>query len=472
MEKYRVAIVIPPAAGGERYVGMKESLPHIGVAYLAANIDRSRYEIRVYDSPALGMNTGRVATELETFKPQVVGYTAMTCQINDAHELALDVKIRLPDATSVIGGYHASAIPEETIAVYPGFDIAVCGEGEQTFSELLESLSQGGGSGELSGIAGLCLRSKDGARLTKPRPFIEDLDSLAFPAYDLMPMDRYAGFYRPFMLPCRTAMISTGRGCLYNCIFCYRATGDKYRVRAIGSVVEELKRDIRDFGIKEFVVTDESFLTYRDRITEFCEMLMRDGISRRVKWICQSRVDHAEPELLKLMKCAGCRVIAYGIESGNPEILKKIKKGITPEQAVKAVRWTKQAGILADTNYIIGHPGDTRETIRETVDFAMRLDPDLASFSLLVPFPGTEAARMADRGEGGLRRISRDYSSFGKQVGGAMELESIPRAELERLQRNAYMRFFLRPSKILNLFRVVGLRMLFSMALHAVRPRK
>ncbi len=473
-KKCGIAIVIPPAGTGneERYVGMKESLPHIGVAYLAANIDRTRYDIRVYDSTALGMSRQAVAAELEEFNPRVIGYTAMTCQIMDAQSLAREMKKRLPAAVSVIGGYHVSAVPEETIAGSPEFDIAVCGEGELTFSELLDALNEGVDVAGLSGIAGLCYREGGQPRLTPPRPFIENLDALNFPAYDLMPMEKYAGFYRPLMFPKRTVPLSTGRGCLYHCIFCYKATGDKYRVRAIDAVIDELKRDIRDFGIGEFVVTDESFLTYRDRITKFCELLIKDGICGKVKWICQSRVDHAEPELLKLMRRAGCRVIAYGIESGNPEIIKKIRKGITHEQAMEAVRWTRRAGILADTNFIIGHPGDTRETIRETVSFAMRLNADLASFSLLVPFPGTEVARMAERGEGGLRRISRDYSSFGKQVGGAMELESVPRTELERLQRNAYIRFFLRPSKIINLLRVVDLRMLFSMAMHAVSPKK
>lgn len=473
MKKTRLAIVIPSLGlRGVKDVGMKESLPHIGVAYLAANLDREIVDVIIIDCPATGTTLKELLSALAAFQPDIVGFTAMTYHILDAWVTARKVKETMPGVTTIVGGYHVSAVPEETIRRFREFDIGVYGEGERTLNELISAIRGGAGGADLASIPGVCCRENGEVRLAPPRLFMEDLDALKFPAYELMPIEKYAGFYKVLMIPRRTVPISTGRGCPHKCIFCYKATGDKYRVRSVGSVMAEVRRDIREYHIREFVVTDESFLARKDRVRGFCEAILNEGIQKKVSWICQSRVDHADPETLGLMKRAGCRVISYGIEAGNADVLKTIKKGITAEQALNAIGWAKKAGILTDTNFIIGHPGETRETIRETVELSIRLDAHLASYALLVPFPGTEVARMAKMGEGGLKQISEDYSQFGKQVGGALELEGIPRAELERFQRRAYMRFFLRPSKFLNLFRVVSLRMLFHMAAHALFPKR
>lgn len=469
MSRIRLALVIPPAvAAVHKDVAMKESLPHIGVAYLAGNVDRTACDVRIYDCPATGMTLKRLVAELRAWEPAIVGFTSLTQQIVDTHYSAGAVKAALPDALMLIGGYHASAVPEETAARFPDFDVVVKGEGEHTLNEIVDAVSGGGLPGALDEIKGLCYMSDGEPRMTPERPFMEDLDSLNMPAYDLMPMHLYSGFYSFFTVSRRTVPISTGRGCPYQCIFCYKATGGKYRVRRIGAVLDEVRRNIRDFNVQDLVVTDESFLQYNDRIVEFCETILAEGIQNKVKWICQARVNHADPDILKLMKRAGCRVICYGIESGDPDILKKIKKGITFDQARDAVRWARDAGILTDTNFIIGHPGDTHETIRKTIDFSRELDADLASFAILVPFPGTRVADMARNGEDGLKLISGDYSKFGKQVGGAMSLDTISRSELERLHRKAYMKFYLRPSRIFKLFIVADIRMLFIMALHTL----
>ncbi|HOX27855.1 MAG TPA: radical SAM protein, partial [bacterium] len=393
-------------------------------------------------------------------------------QIDDAHETARVVRSALPAAVLIVGGYHVSAVPEETLSRYPLFDMAVFGEGERTLREIVDAYASGGFLEKAPDIKGLCYREESKILKNAERSFIEDLDSLAFPAYQMMPVEKYVGFYNILMFPRRTLALSTGRGCPYKCIFCYKATGERYRVRSLDSVMAELEKDISEFHIRDFVVTDESFIVGKERVAEFCERILRNRINRKVNWICQSRVDHADYELFKLMKKAGCRVIAFGIESGNQEILKKIKKGITLEQAKKAVSMSRRAGILTDTNFILGHPWDTRETIEQTVSFSRELNADLTSFSLLVPFPGTIIADMAREGTGGLKIMTDDYSKYGKQVGGALELEDIPRKEMEKMQIRAYLLFFMRPSKILKLLRVVSVKMLLLMAWHVISPKK
>jgi len=466
--RIKLALIIAPL---DIDVGMKESLPHIGIAYIAGNVDAQKTEVRIFDCPALRMTGERLIRELKQYRPDVVGLTAMTHQIDATAKTAESVKRVLPDSKIIIGGYHVSAVPVETIQRYPVFDIGVAGEGELTLRELTSLFADEGLDADISGIPGVCYRVNGETAFTGIRPFIEDLDSLSYPAYHLMPMERYIGFYSMLAVPRRTVAIVTGRGCPYKCIFCYKAMGEKYRTRKVASVIEELKWDISEYQIKDFVITDESFLLKKQRIYEFCETIIKENINKKVNWICQSRVDHADPELLKLMKTAGCRVISFGVETGNQQMMKDIGKAITKEQAINAVRWAREAGIFTDTNYIIGHPGETRETIKETIDFSLKLNPDAASFSLLVPFPGTVVADMAARGEGGLKQLSHDYRLFGKQVGGSMELEDIPRVELEKYQRTAYMKFFLRPGKIFNLLRIVSLKLMFKMAWHSIVSR-
>jgi len=477
MSGFRLALVIPPrGAYGFRDTGMKESLPHIGIAYLASNTGLPDENVRVFDCPAEKISFKGLVSRLREFQPDIVGFTGLTYQVDDAHTAARGIKQAFPGVTTIIGGYHVSAIPEETLNRYPEFDLAVYGEGEHTIKELLEALDGGAEAEQLSAIDGLGFRHRGVARVNQPREFEDRLDLFEFPGYDKMPMERYIGFYSLFMIPRRTVALSTGRGCPYKCIFCFKATGPKYRKRSMDSVMEEVRKDISHFGVRDIVITDESFMTHRARVHEFCNTILEEDLNRKMNWICQSRVDHAEIETIKLMKRAGCRVISFGVETGSPEILKNIHKGITREKVVEAVRMTREAGILTDTNFIIGHPGDTRETIEETIRFSKELDADMVSFAIMVPFPGTEIERMAHQGEGGLRVLTKDYSQFGKQVGGSLELEEIPRRELERYHRKAYTTFYLRPSKILHLLKGVDLRMLLFMGGHYIaslfRPAK
>ena len=464
MNKIRLALVIPPVIMHEyRDPGMKLSLPHIGIAYLASNVDPRRVEVIILDCPVERITIGKLILKLKQFNPNVVGLTANSFQINEAGMAAAAIKKAIPQAITLIGGYHVTPIPVETMKRFPAFDIAVHGEGELTLRHLLDTLSD---SGDLSTVNGICYRDGMEIKLNPPRAFISDLDTLAFPGFHLMPMEKYRGFYNLYLFRNRVAMVSTARGCPYQCIFCHKITGSNYRVRSIAPVVEEIKGYLRDFNINQLAIANETFTINIDRVRIFCEKLIEEGISKKVRWICQSRVDLVNQEILKLMKKAGCRAISFGIESGNQDIINKIKKNLKLETALEAIRWSKQAGILTDTNFIIGHPNETIRTIKDTINFAIKLDPHLVSFSILTPFPGTVVAEMAKKGEGGLRLLTENYSMYGKNIGGALELENIPRKELEKYHRRAYLRFYMRPSKFCGLLLVTDIGMLLLMAWH------
>jgi len=296
------------------------------------------------------------------------------------------------------------------------------------------------------------LRQGEEVVVGPPRPAALDLDALPLPAYDLFPLERYYGAYTRFRR--RSLSLGTARGCPYRCIFCQNPGGTRYRKRALDAVMEEIEIDVSRHGAKLIYVTDETFTLDPGRTVAFCEGMLKRGFERRVSWFAETRVDAVTPELIRLLKRAGCCALFYGVESGNQETLDLSKKRIAKEEAIAAVRWAREAGIFTHTNYIFGNPFETEETILKTVRFAFEVDSDAAGFSIMVPYPGTEILRMARAGYGGLRLLSEDFRSYGKVVGGALELEGLPRHKMEALQLHAYARFYLRPRKLANLPRV------------------
>lgn len=474
-ENPRVLVVIPPTRmHHNRDVGFKELLPHIGVAYVAAAFVRAGADVGVVDSPAEQLGLDDVMRRVSEFRPHVVGFTASTYQIHEAAGVARAVRERFPDARIILGGYHASALPERTLNEFPCFDMAFYGESEPAAAEYTGRLRN---CEPVHDIDGTAARINGGVRLNPPAPRPEDLDALPLPAFDLMPLHRYRGFYSLWSRRDRPLTFCSARGCPFHCIFCFKSTGDRIRMQSVDSMMNEMKRDVEQLGATQIVFTDEIFTYNKPRIKEFCERMQQTGYNKRVWWVCQDRVDLADAETLRLMKLAGCTTVSYGIESGSTEILKSIKKNVNLEQAIAAIRTTREAGIWADTNFIIGHPGETDATVRETINFALSLNPDSTSFAILCPFPGTKVADMAKAGQGGLRLLSEDWSTYGKQVGEALELENMPRARLEHYHRMAYRKFYLRRTKWLSLFRVVNMRAVpmylwHSLVVRFKRPKK
>ncbi len=451
----RILLLNPPLLDPTyRDLGFRGNLGHIGLAYIAAVLLRAGHDVRVIDAPKLGLGLGAVARQAEVFAPLLVGITALTSQILEADAAAQAIKARLPKVPIVIGGYHASGSPQGTLSEFAAFDYLVEGEGELSILELAEALAAGTRPGPIPGIW-----HRQGAEIIRgpARPRIADLDSLPFPAFQLFPYRRFTGMYS--VLPKSGVLsLATSRGCPFRCNFCFKSVGAEHMQRSPENVLAEIERDLREFSIRELVFVDETFTLDQKRTTEILEGILRRGYEKRLSWVCQSRVDCVDRELLALMKRAGCRVISFGVETGNQRILDSIKKSITLNQAREALQLARAAGIKTHANYIIGHPGEDQAAILDTLKFAVQADSDWASFAILVPFPGTEVERMAARGEGGLKLLTRDWSRYGKQVGNALEHDDISRAQLESLHRSAYRQFYLRPSKALNLLSVLNPR--------------
>ncbi len=457
----KILFIIPPFLSEEKaFTHTPQVVLYLGMAYLSAFLKHEKYEVHIIDAIAEGLSKQALLKKVAEIKPAVVGLTSPTQQIYDAAVVAKEIKDMFPEIKTIIGGYHASALPEQTLKEFNSFDYLLYGEGELTLPELLAAITTDKDD-ILKNIKGIVYRDGNRIIVNPPRPYI-DINVLPMPDFDGFNLNLYKPFYTFFNKKLLELPIMTSRGCPYNCVFCFRTNGKSVRYRNLQSVIDEIKRDIEIYHISHLLFVDETFTLSMKRADALCDELIRTGINKQITWGCETRADLVDEALLKKMKQAGCRFISYGADSGDQEILNYAEKSMKVHDIKNAVQWTKQAGIDVYTNYVIGLPYDTVDTINKTIDFAIGLDPTGLSFTILTPFPGTEVVVMAENGVGGLKILSYDWRDYGKQLGSALELEKISRKQLEKLQRKAYLKFYTNPRKIATMFKTVGLRAIIS----------
>ena len=435
----KILFATPPVSREERYgslAGAGSSAPSLGILLLAAVARQKGWSVSVLEAAALNLGPGEALARIEAERPEVLGISTTTLSVFHAHELAEAAKKALPGLRTLIGGPHVSAVPLETMERFTAFDLAVVGEGEQTLSELLDAFAEGG---SLEGVRGIVRREGGAPRVNPPRPFLKDLDRLPPPAWDLL--EGFPRRYAPAPFKTRrlpAASLVTSRGCPNKCIFCDRSVfGARCHGHSAAYVTEMMEDLHRRHGVREFAFEDDTFVTFGRRLREICEGLIasKAGFS----WTCLGRVDHVSPENLALMKRAGCWQVSFGIESGSQAILDAIGKRVTLEQIRDAVRMTRKAGILAKGFFIVGHPGETRETLEATVRFALELPLNDLSVTMLTPFPGTELYdRAAEFGafDDDWRRLNLLTPVFVP--------EGLIAEDLLRAQRELTRRFYLR----------------------------
>lgn len=367
----KVAIINPP------YPLEEAPSPPLGVCYVAAACEQAGCEVRIFDYLVRQYTPAKLAAEMDAFAPDVIGITCVTMNFKGAARIIRDAKRHNPRVVTIMGGPHATFDAENTLRVLPELDLIVLGEGEQTLSELLPVIHD---RPAWASVNGLAMRQDGTCLLTGPRDFIADLDTLPMPARHLLPISRYLALGFP-------VSIITSRGCPNRCIFCCgrRMVGYKVRYRTPKLIVDEIE-DILSYGFTRINIADDLFTSNKDRVRAFCDELKRRGIT--IAWTAFARVNTVDPEVLAIMRAAGCDCISFGIESGNPEMLKRVRKGITLDQARRAVQYCKDAGIGAHASFMLGLPGESPQTIRDTSTFAASLDIDYG-FHLLAPFPGT-----------------------------------------------------------------------------------
>jgi anaerobic magnesium-protoporphyrin IX monomethyl ester cyclase len=462
----RVLFLIPPQTSRMRRDFASSHLaPSLGVASIIGSVRRDFSDVGFIDAHAGRLSLGKTVKRVLDFKPDVLAVSALTIQINDAADVVATLKKAGLKAQVIIGGPHASKIPEETLREFPCFDFAGAGEGEELMREFLAAIGAGGDG---SSIRGLYARRDNAVASPENRPFIDDLDALPFPDWSQIRWENYRALFALKSHGIREVPVAFTRGCPFQCIFCAKIMGNRVRKRSVARVVEEIERDVDLYQARQILFTDETFTVDRASIIALSEEMRRRSLEKKISWICNTRPDLADEELLTHMRDAGCGLINFGVDSLEEESLRAMNKGSSIENAFQAVRTCRKLGIRTEAAYLLGMPTDTKDSIRKTIRAAAKIDSDFATFAILVPFPGTEIMDMAEKGEGGLVLLSRDWRLYGKQLGHALETRNLNRRALEALQRAAYYHFYLRPRRILSIFRLTDIRIVYYLFAHAL----
>jgi len=363
----------------------------------------------------------KIERRVKDYDPDVIGISVLTGKYSSAMNVARICKQINPEVKIVVGGPHPTIDPVNTLK-NKDVDIVVVGEGEVTFSEICDRIEN---NEPLNAVKGIFSKQNDKIEMTPPREMIKDLDTLLFPAKDcVIDSEKYP--------PNAFGFIMTGRGCPHHCIFCasHKIWTRKVRLRSPHNIVHEMIWTSKQFGTKHFRFWDDSFTLDKKRIHELCSLLRKQQLD--FSWDCDTRVDLIDEKLVGNMKNSGCQSIAFGIESGDPCTLKKLKKGITLEQARYAVQIAKKHGIRVSTYFMIGFPWETKESMITTYRFSVELEPHLISVCIATPYPGTELWDLCKEDE---PSESTDWSFFFQQSP-KINLTNLKDEEFSRITRH------------------------------------
>lgn len=367
--------------------GMAGKLPPLGLAYVAAVLEKSGYPVEIYDNYLLERPIEEVKVEIKKRQPEIVGITCSSLTYNRCIETAKAVKEACPTCKVVVGGPHPSYMPE-TMLEHQEIDYVVMGEGEQAMVQLAAAIKQGALDNIIGKIPGVACRINDQMVKTEPE-FINDLDTVPFPARHLLPMKMYDRIL-PYVDVKPVDTMSILRGCPYQCAYCETRElwGTACRAFSPQRVIDEIKNMTDNYGTKGIYFVGDNFTINKKRTTELCSLIKKNKLD--IKWTCETRADLVNKELLVEMKSAGCQTMFFGVESGSPRIQQKLNKNIDLQEVKRTFELCKQVGIQTATSFMLGIPGETVEDMHATFKFAKALNADLCMFNIYVACPGSK----------------------------------------------------------------------------------
>lgn len=443
----RIFVLNPPTVEGKGFIregrctqegGVWTTLwPPISLATIAAALEREGHRVEALDAAATGYPRKRLLGDLEADPPDAVLWSTGTPSISDDLALADEIKRVAPAVKTAVFGTHVTALDEKCLRETPGLDAIFRNEPEATAREWVSLLSA---PERWSRIQGLSYRDGEKIRRNESRGFLTELDDLPDPAWHLFDLDAY----RLPLKGDRFLMVTPHRGCPYPCSYCTAQTyyGAKLRRRSVERVRDEIRRNVEVHGVQELFFWSDTFTLDKRYVLALCEAIEPLGVS----WASNSRVDTIDAELAGAMRKAGCWMISFGIESGDQDLLDAAGKGATVEEAERAVRVVKAAGIKVAGHFVLGLPGETRESLEKTLALAARLPLDFEQFYCAVPFPGSRLYEEA-RKNGWLHEA--DFSRY-RQDEALLELPGLTPEELMAYRQRAYRRFYTRPAVAVN----------------------
>ncbi len=398
LDDRRICFVTPPyeriAPGYEFVRHITNRSPSLGLLHLAAAVREEGYVPSIIESDLFDLSPDEVVAQALADRPAYVGITLFTVGTWIAAEIAAKIKARSPETKVIIGGPHVSSMGVETIERFAQFDVAVVGEGEEVLVSLLDAYREGR---PLTEVPSLIYRDPESINprvLTTPKLAInKDLDRLPLPAWDLLPDFPQAYLPAVYDFPKGpVASIAASRGCPFHCKFCDTSTfGASVRAYSPERVFEMMRHLHERWGIRHILFVDDLFTASKKRTRALCELILEHGL--KVTWSCASRVDVIHPDMLDLMRRAGCWEMSFGLESGSNELLQKMDKSASLEKSVQAIEWTHAAGIRSKGLFMLGYPGETDETMAQTRAFVKKIPLTIMNLTKFTPYPGSPIYR-------------------------------------------------------------------------------
>ncbi len=442
----KILLVIPDNPLSARFQLRTAGItPPLGIAYLASYLLKAHFDVSILDNSIEHLREEDFIKKLITYKPDIVGISALTYAVPNALKLTCIIKKSNPGIKVILGGPHATALSRDMLQ-HESVDIVVKGEGEETLVEVCRRLSE---KEDLKGLKGILYKTANGFIENGDRDMIADLDGIPFPAYQLLAMDKY-------FLPAsrrnsnrKIGSIITKRGCPYTCNFCSKGVfGQQVRFRTPANVVEEMELLAKKYGIGEIVIWDDNFNLDQKRAIEICELMKRKKLD--MVWSCNNRANLFSDEFCRAIYEAGCRQVNFGIESGVQELRDNIRKDITDKDIEKAIRLCRKYRLLVSCSFIFGLPGETWETAMETLKFAKQLNPDYVMFCGLVPMPGSELFELAIKNSL-IDKEKTDWEKYVTLLSAAppvVSLCDLSKNDLIKLQKKVFREFYFRPRYI------------------------
>ena len=480
-EAVDIVLVNPPTPDGGLWIRTQHRVgrrtrenmvwPQVSLAQMAALL-APEHKVAIIDANAERMGWPEFAQLLDRYRPKyyMTQVTAPTLE-NDMYGCFL-AKAR--GAQTIAFGTHVTPIPRETMRPYPALDYVLLGEPDLTIRDLLDHLEgkidqrppqirklfadhdpdyrpaiMPDGGVNLSGIKGLVWRHGDEVVINLTRPFLKNLDDMPHPLHEMLPWETY----RMPLIKGPFTFIVTSRGCPAGCTYCIKHVSYQFavRLRSPENIMEELWM-LKKMGLNNIHMYADLFTVNRDQVIGLCKLMLEQQINLR--WTCNSRVDYVDEEMLKLMGQAGCWLISWGIESGSEQILRHARKGAYPDKAERALVWARQAGIKNWGYFIIGLPGETEETIRQTIDFSKGLPLDIALFHVAAPYPGTPF--FFEVVENGWFRPGTRWEQVDMDKGTVLDYPNLSAERLLYWQKRAFREWAFRPGPMLTYLKMLA----------------
>jgi anaerobic magnesium-protoporphyrin IX monomethyl ester cyclase len=413
----------------------------IYLAYTVAVLEEAGFEVSFIDAIMEELDIPDFVQRIKEINPALLVMECSTPSIRYDLQSAAAVKAALPDIKIALLGSHSTFFHKDILAENPRLDAIVRGEFEITVRELARAIEN---NRDWSTVEGLSYRAGEEIIVSSARPLVEDLDSMPFPARHIVHSNGYrAAIYSGDKC---TAMVSS-RGCPFQCTFCVWPNtlyGHRFRARSAENVVDEMEEVEKKHGIDEIYFDDDTFTIDRKRVMEICRLVKERDL--HLSWICQARVDTVDRKVLLAMKDAGCHYILFGIESGSPEMLATMKKRITLDKAREAIRLCEEVGIKTQAFFLFGIPGETQETIQQSIDFAKELAASTVQFAVAIPQPGSPLYAQCVQNNWLIYDDWEDFASCKAMI----ETPQLSRAEMEEARLRAYREYYFRPQYILR----------------------